>query len=136
MHAGLLMSSTVKQASFQRAAPTATGATGVAGVSDEDEALNKVIAESLCERPTAASTRDIVSLADEDQAGPSTGTKALASAPITDVQIQQDIDKAMQKSLQQQVPVDYGASELVSGEDRAAQPASPSGVACQACMEL
>jgi hypothetical protein len=51
IHTGSLISSTVKQSTFQAPRPVATGAAGVVGVSDEDEYLNQAIAASLVDRP-------------------------------------------------------------------------------------
>jgi hypothetical protein len=51
--AGAMVSSSVKQSTFQAPKPIATGAAGVIGVSDEDEHLNQAIAASLVDRPEA-----------------------------------------------------------------------------------
>lgn len=44
----------MKQATFQTTAPVPTGAGGVAGISDEDEAMHQVIAASLADREAGA----------------------------------------------------------------------------------
>jgi hypothetical protein len=97
MSAGTLISSSVKQATFQSTAPVVTTATGVPGVSDEDETLSKAIAASLSERP------EPTALAVGGTAGPS----AAAAEPVA-LDVHSPDDYNFEEHMQQAVAHSLG----------------------------
>ena len=85
---GTLVSSAVKQATFQTTAPVLKGAGGVAGISDEDEAMHQVIAASLAERnvqplasPSEHNAIDMASSDASDDPQPAQVARAEAAEP-------------------------------------------------------
>jgi hypothetical protein len=125
--AGSLVSSAVKQATFQSTQPVSTGATGVAGVSDEDEALNKVIADSLLEWPAAeaaAAEAAGIDLVGDSGAGPSSGLAQ--PAPMSDDAYQRQIEQAMQQSLHEQTGAQQFMPESAEIDSAVAPDAAPS----------
>ena len=126
--AGTLVSSAVKQATFQKNTPVQTGATGVPGVSDEDEQLTAAIAASM-EGPNAAALPGVAGpshaaggAAGAAGAASAAAQPAVAAAAMSDDDFEKQMQAAMAQSLQAQEAAAPGSDTAASDEDDDAAP--------------